>query len=163
MRLIGQKREKHYSEFIIEFFPKNFKTYVEAFGGTFAVASYLDNDRNDNDITYVYNDINQYDCIIIADEIHHLDYKEIFKKYDAIDTVFYLDPPYFNKEFYYENSENFDHEELREELKKLKGTIILSYEDKKYIRNLYNKDFFIHKYGGNNMIFRNELIISNKK
>jgi len=162
MRLIGQKRERLYSEFIADFFPKEFKTYVEAFGGTFAVASYLDADRTDNDINYIYNDINQYDCDIIANEIHHLDYKEIFKKYDSIDTVFYLDPPYYNKEFYYINSENFYHEELRNEINKLKGTVILSYENKRYIRELY-KDFYIYNYGGDFEIFRNELIISNRK
>ena len=159
MRFIGQKRKQYYTEFISRFLPKEIKTYVEPFAGSFAVATYLFEDRITEPIKYIYNDINDYKLDIKADKVHHLDYKEIFKMYDSEDTVFYLDPPYYKKEHLYENSENFDHEQLRDEIKKLKGKVILSYEDRPYIRRLY-KDFNIHLYGGDRMNFRYELIIT---
>jgi site-specific DNA-adenine methylase len=160
MEIIGRKRKQLYTEFISKFFPKNFKTYVEPFGGSFAVATYLFEDRISESIKYIYNDINDYKLSIKADKVHHLDYKEIFKMYDSKDTVFYLDPPYYKKEHLYDNCENFNHEELRNEIKKLKGKIILSYENNPYICELY-KDFNIYKYEGEKFIFRNEIIITN--
>ena len=111
----------------------------------------------------VYNDINVYDLNIQADEIYHLDYKEIFKMYDSPNVVYYLDPPYYKKEFLYAGCENYTkdfHIELHDEIKKLKSKVILSYEYNKFIVNLYN-DLNIHEYKGNNVIFIKELVITN--
>jgi site-specific DNA-adenine methylase len=159
MNLIGEKRKQYYNDFISKFIPSEFSTYVEAFGGTFAVGRFLSSERS-SQINYIYNDINLYEFEIDADKIHHLDYKEIFKIYDNENTVFYLDPPYYRKEFYYTGCENFKHEELRDELINLKGKVILSYEDCRFIRNLYH-DFNINLYDGDNKIFQHELIITN--
>lgn len=161
MKFIGQKRKQLFTEFILKFLPKNIETYIEPFGGSFAVACYIIEDNIETSPKrIIYNDINRYDMNIYADKVHHLDYKEIFKMYDSEDVVFYLDPPYYKKEFLYENSENFNHEELRNEIKKLKGKVILSYENNEYIKKLY-KNFNINLYDGENFIFRNELIITN--
>ena len=137
MRFIGQKQKKYYTEFISKFIPDNMKTYIEPFGGSFAVATYLFEERISEPIKYIYNDINIYNIDIKADKVHHLDYKEIFKMYDSEDAVFYLDPPYISYEHLYDGCQNFDHEELRDEIKKLKGKVILSYSDHRRIYSLY--------------------------
>jgi site-specific DNA-adenine methylase len=160
MRFIGQKQKKYYTEFISKFIPDNINTYIEPFGGSFAVATYIAEDVTKKTKKIIYNDIIRYDMVIYADKVHHLDYKEIFKMYDSEDVVFYLDPPYYGKEFLYDNSDNFNHEELRNEIMNLKGKVVLSYEDCPFIRNLYN-GFNINLYDGENFIFRNELIIIN--
>lgn len=160
MKFIGQKQRKYYTEFISKFIPDNMNTYIEPFGGSFAVATYIAEDVTKKTKKFIYNDINRYDMIIYTDKIHHLDYKEIFKMYDSEYAVFYLDPPYISYEHLYEGCENFDHEELRDEIKKLKGKVILSYRDHRRIYSLY-KDFNINKYNGDRFIFRNELLILN--
>lgn len=164
MTFLGQKRQKLYSEFISQYIPDNIKIYVEPFGGSFSVAMYLIAERlnyNTSPKTLIYNDINKYDTIIYADKIHHLDYKEIFEKYDSADTFFYLDPPYYKKEFIYNGCEDYTknfHLELFEYIKKLKGKFLLSYNNDKFIIELY-KDFNVIYYTGNNKIFKNEILI----
>ena len=39
--MIGIKKKRLFDEFIKEFIPTNIKTYVEPFGGSYAVHSYL--------------------------------------------------------------------------------------------------------------------------
>lgn len=166
MKFYGQKQKKLYEEFISQHIPNNIEIYVEPFAGSFSVACYLIEERlKDIDKSpkkLIYNDINNYNLKIYADKVHHLDYKEIFKLYDSEKTFFYLDPPYFKKEFLYSGCENYSrqfHIELYDEIKKLKGKFTLSYEDCTFIRDLY-KDFTIYKYDGKNRIFKNELIIT---
>lgn len=157
--IYGYKKKELFDSFISKFIPENIEIYCEPFGGHFSVFKYLKNKPK----TSIYNDINFYDIKIDADIIHHLDYKEIFEKYDSENVVWYLDPPYFKKEFLYKDCGEYSaefHILLRSEILKLKGKVILSYEDKPFIRDLY-KDFNIHLYDGNKFIFRNELIITN--
>ena len=159
MKIIGYKKRKIYDEFISKYLPKNINIYIEPFAGSFSVAKYIKERPN----KLIYNDINKYDIEIDADNIHNLDYTEIFKIYDSEEVVYYMDPPYFKKEHYYDNCEEYTeefHYQLCEKIKKLKGRVILSYEDNKYIRELY-KDFNIYKYEGKSFEFRNELIITN--
>jgi len=166
MKFLGQKRKKLYQEFISKYIPDNIEVYVEPFAGSFSVAHYLLNERFSEyyDILpkkYIYNDINNYNINILADEIHHLDYKEIFKLYDSEQTFFYLDPPYYKKEFIYDGCENYTkdfHIELKNEIEKLKGNFALSYEDNTFIRELYS-NFNINLYPGTNKLFKKELII----
>jgi len=155
----GFKRKRLYNELIAQFIPINIKTYVEPFGGSFIVKSYLSSKPQKS----VYNDIKTYSNLEIdADIILHKDYKEIFKDFDSIDTVFYLDPPYYGKEFYYDLPK-FDkkfHQELHDEIKKLKGKVILSYEGVNYINDLYS-DMNIHTYQGDSKILKSEIVITN--
>ena len=167
MKFFGQKQYYLYTEFISKYIPDNIEIYVEPFAGSFSVACYLLEERFDEKYDkspkeFIYNDINDYKLTVYANKVHHLDYKEIFKLYDSYETFFYLDPPYYKKEFLYDSCENYTkdfHIELRNEIQKLKGDFALSYEDNLFIRDLY-KDFNIHLYSGDNRIFKRELIIT---
>jgi DNA adenine methylase len=60
--------------------------------------------------------------------IENLDWSEVFEKYDAEDTVFYLDPPYVGKEDYY-LIDTIDHGALVDGLGELEGHWICSYSE----------------------------------
>lgn len=69
---------------------------------------------------------------------------------DRQDALFYLDPPYYGTERYYNTGFTQEqHEQLNQILKNLKGKFILSYNDCEYIRELY-KDFNIDEVSRNN-------------
>lgn len=76
--------------------------------------------------------------------IECLDYKAFIKRYDREVTLFYLDPPYYGCEKDYGkdlfNRDEF--EQMAELLKDIKGTFILSLNDRKEIRNIF-KNFHI--------------------
>ena len=103
--------------------------------------------------------------------IENLDFERCIKRYDKEETLFYLDPPYFNTEAYYENVEfgTEDHKRLRDVLNNIKGKFLLSYNDCEEIREFY-KDFSIEeierhnsligKYKGKDKNYK-ELIIKN--
>ena len=156
MMFFGQKTKRFFDEELSKFFPNNIDIYVAPFAGTFSVACYLfESDKSPK--KFIYNDIKDYNMTIYADKVHNLDYKEIFKMYDSENTFFYLDPPYYKKEFLYdlETSKDF-HIELFNEINKLKGNFILSYNNDKFILNLY-KDKKIYHCGDR---FKNEIIIT---
>lgn len=80
--------------------------------------------------------------------IENLDYKDIVKKWDSENTVFYFDPPYLNveKDFYKVNKDKgFDHKELAETALSIEGTFAISYYDSEQIRDLYPGCKFITK------------------
>jgi DNA adenine methylase len=59
--------------------------------------------------------------------IENKDYREILEQYDSSNTLFYLDPPYVDKEDYYQDSSGFNHDELVNRITQLEGEFILSY------------------------------------
>ncbi len=65
------------------------------------------------------------------------DYKQVIRKYDNPNTLFYLDPPYQKSDRLYKD-ENMDYEELANLLKTVKGKFILSLNDSPSIRNLFS-------------------------
>ncbi len=73
--------------------------------------------------------------------IENKDFENIIKVYDRKNTLFYLDPPYYNSERYYNKFETLfekdDHLRLKKILDDVKGKWILSYNDDEYIRKLY--------------------------
>lgn len=99
--------------------------------------------------------------------IENRDFRKIINTYDTENALFYLDPPYFQTEKYYDCVfTKQDHEDLHRELMNLKGKFVLSYNDCEFIRDLY-QDFnikSISRYntlcGDNGNIFK-ELIIKN--
>lgn len=82
-------------------------------------------------------------------QIECLDFEKLIKKYDTKNTLFYLDPPYINKEYYYNtDGVNFklnDHERLVKILRKIKGKFILSYYDDPLARKLYDGFIILKK------------------
>jgi DNA adenine methylase len=70
--------------------------------------------------------------------IECLDYRELIRRYDKPDTLFYLDPPYVTEtrnklNAYLHEWNNNDHRELVETLNKINGKFVLSgYENKIY-------------------------------
>lgn len=89
--------------------------------------------------------------------IENLDFERLIRTYDREKTVFYLDPPYYGTEKYYE--EHFpksDHERLKSVLDEIKGKFVLSYNDCPYIRDLY------HEYQIQSVTRTNSLSCSNR-
>lgn len=74
-------------------------------------------------------------------EIHNKDYKDIIQVYDSVDTVFYLDPPYFNPNNCYRH-QNIDMYEMKEILCGIKGKFVLSFSNIDGIKELF-RDFDI--------------------
>lgn len=70
--------------------------------------------------------------------IENVDFERLIKTYDRESALFYCDPPYYEAEKYYpDRFQPEDHVRLREELSRIKGKFILSYNDCTEIRKLY--------------------------
>ena len=70
--------------------------------------------------------------------IEHKDFENLIKVYDRPKALFYCDPPYHSTEKYYDvQFTEADHIRLRDTLAAIKGKFLLSYNDDKFIRELY--------------------------
>jgi len=163
--MIGSKNNiKLYKNLIKQSISSHIDLYVEPFGGEFGLYKIINKPT-----LSIYNDINKELYNKISNQYKNdnsilcfnLDYKEIIKKFDSINTFFYCDPPYFQK-YYYEY--NFDadeqHIELANILKNIKGKFLLSYQDRKFITDLY-QDFKIDKFTGVDIHLKPEITIKN--
>ncbi len=72
-------------------------------------------------------------------QIECLPYEEVLKKYDRTETLFYLDPPYWNRKYYRFNFTEADFVKLEERLRKLQGKFILSLDDRPEVRKLFHR------------------------
>ena len=74
--------------------------------------------------------------------IENKDFEKLIAQYDRPNTIFYLDPPYFETEDYYEEVglTKADHVRLRDALMRIQGKFLLSYNDCPEIRDLYSRD-----------------------
>lgn len=100
--------------------------------------------------------------------VEHRDFEHLIKVYDRPDALFYLDPPYFGVEDYY--AAGFgpeDHKRLYDVLSGVNGRFILSYNDCREARELY-QDYHIISTSRNDSLPAksagrkyNELIIKN--
>ncbi|MDR0580188.1 MAG: DNA adenine methylase [Campylobacteraceae bacterium] len=75
--------------------------------------------------------------------VEKMDFQKLIENYDTAETLFYLDPPYWGTENYYEGSKGGgftvkEHERLANTLHKIKGKFVLSYNNCEAVRNLYN-------------------------
>lgn len=83
---------------------------------------------------------NRMDRTIISNE----DYKEIIRKYDSENTLFYIDPPYENSSRMYKHF-NVDYNELAEILKNIKGKFLLSINKNPLFLDIFNYNHTIIK------------------
>lgn len=75
--------------------------------------------------------------------VEKIDCIDLIKKYDSPETFFYVDPPYYNMEFYY--SKDFPrekHQELADVLGNIQGKFALSYYDFDDLRQFYPESKF---------------------
>jgi len=165
--MIGSKyNKKLYKNLIEKSIPSNINLYVEPFGGGFGLYKLIGEKVN----IAIYNDINTETYNQVVKEFsgngknisfYNLDYKIIFELFDSIDTLFYVDPPYYKKYYYEYNFESDEqHIELFNILKNIKGKFLLSYQDREFITELY-KGYNIDKFTGLDMHLKPEITIKN--
>ena len=70
-------------------------------------------------------------------QIESLPYEQILEKYDRPTTVFYLDPPYWERKLYKFNFSETDFLNLEQRLRALQGKFILSLDDRPEVRELF--------------------------
>lgn len=70
-------------------------------------------------------------------QIESLPYEQILDKYDRPTTVFYLDPPYWERRLYKFNFSQADFHNLEQRLQMLKGKFILSLDDRPEVRDIF--------------------------
>lgn len=159
MKIYGSKTKDIFNNLILDYIPEDLEnwTYVEPFAGSFSVSKLLPIKPK----LLVYNDIHDYGIEIIADHIHHLDYTEIFKMYDSPTTLFYCDPPYYNKEHHYDcmRKDTDFHVNLHDILMEIQGRFILSSDDNTCYQKLY-KGCNFHRYEGDIKTNRCEISIN---
>ena len=100
--------------------------------------------------------------------IENLDFEHLIKTYDRPGALFYLDPPYYKAEKYYQDKfTTEDHIRLKKILENIQGKFILSYNDCQEIRDLYKEYTIINIDRNHNLANKNgserygELIIKN--
>ena len=77
-------------------------------------------------------------------QIECLPYEEILKRYDRPKTLFYLDPPYWDRKLYKFNFTRSDFERLEKHLQDIRGKFVLSLNDLPEVRQLF-RHFFMHE------------------
>lgn len=70
--------------------------------------------------------------------IENLDFEDVIRRYDSPGTLFYCDPPYIGTEGYACRFTMDDHARLREVLAGIKGRAVVSLNDCRETRRLYN-------------------------
>jgi DNA adenine methylase len=78
--------------------------------------------------------------------VNNKDYKQVIKELDGEDTLFYLDPPYFDKERFYAFNDfgKEEHKKLANILNNIKGKFVLSYYYFDGIEEFYPKSKFYY-------------------
>lgn len=70
--------------------------------------------------------------------IENRDFEDLIRTYNKPKSFFYLDPPYYGTEKYYQvQFTEEDHLRLKRALNQVKGKFLLSYNDCDFIRDLY--------------------------
>lgn len=71
--------------------------------------------------------------------IEHLDWSQCIQKYDRAATLFYLDPPYYEKPCYKYNFTHEDFVSLSSTLTNIKGKFFLSLNDCDPVREIFSQ------------------------
>lgn len=72
-------------------------------------------------------------------QVESLPYEQVLEKYDRPTTVFYLDPPYWERKLYRFNFTADDFRKLEERLRSVRGKFILSLDEQPEVRQLFAK------------------------
>ncbi len=100
-----------------------------------------DNRRVSN-MSYIKKNLKNYQYKLKKTDILNEDYKSVIAKYDAPDTFFYIDPPYSkNTKSWSYDTPLLTKKELEEELGKVKGKFIMSYDYSEENIALFGKRF----------------------
>jgi DNA adenine methylase len=137
----------------------------------YAYTDGLPDTRKVNKLTYLKKHLKDYQYKLKKTDILNEDYKSVIAKYDGYETFFYLDPPYSkNEKGWRYNTPPLFKEELKEELKKIKGKFIMSYNYSEEIKDFFSDCFFIFEVQtvycvnkNKNNLKTKELLISNFK
>jgi DNA adenine methylase len=78
-------------------------------------------------------------CRLQGVQIESLPYEEVIERYDRKTTLFYLDPPYWDRKLYKFNFTDEDFAKLKERLERIEGKFILSLNDLPKARKLFHK------------------------
>jgi DNA adenine methylase len=70
-------------------------------------------------------------------QVESLPYEQILERYDRPTTLFYLDPPYWQRKLYKFNFSDEDFRQLERRLHSVKGRFILSLDDRPEVRKLF--------------------------
>jgi len=70
-------------------------------------------------------------------QVESLPYEQILERYDRPTTLFYLDPPYWQRKLYKFNFSDQDFESLNRRLRAIRGRFILSLDDHPEVRKLF--------------------------
>jgi len=95
-------------------------------------------------------------------QIENKDFRDLIQTYDYEDCLFYCDPPYYDREFYYDgNFTNQDHIDLANILNSIKGKAIVSYYFFDQMEELYPRNKW--KYLTKKLSLRSEKVDVNTK
>jgi DNA adenine methylase len=93
-----------------------------------------------NKLTYLKNNLQNYKYKLNSTDVLNEDYRDVIKKYDKEDTLFYLDPPYSQNHKYWNYAcREITKEEIRDELRKIKGKFIFSYNHTPEIEDFFKE------------------------
>lgn len=76
---------------------------------------------------------------LVTVTIENLPWQDFTRRYDRLDTFFYIDPPYYNTPYYQHNLELEDYREMAEILSDIKAKFILSINDHLKMREVFGK------------------------
>jgi len=110
---------------------KNILLSCNTFSSNFGTKLY----KNPHQFTKIKN-IEKYKDRLKGTKILNQDYKNILKKYDSPNTLFYLDPPYENSKNIYDKY-YMDYEDLELQVRNLKGAVVISMNDSPNIRKIF--------------------------
>jgi len=88
----------------------------------------------------ILKDLVAYQDMLAGVVLMNKDYEDVIDKYDAVDTFFFIDPPYEGTpkaSGYSIGSEAFDYNRLALVLRKVRGRFLLTLNDSPYIRSLF--------------------------
>ena len=152
--IVNSKPTGAYGKFIRLFLKYKLSFYGQ--GKSYGNKEYLNSNYESK-----YNDRLKHTTIL------NTDYKNLIKKYDSSNTLFYLDPPYEKSDKLYTH-DSVPISDVYNFIKNIKGKFVLSYNDSKEAKDLF-KAYKIKRvktrYGlgaeGGQQNERTELIITN--